>query len=130
MRADYENRPVGVLLINVSDLSGKKRDLGGMIDRRHLVIGLAALLAPAPLLAQRERDQDRARRAVERGEALTLSDILARVRPNLGGEVVGVSFDRKRERWVYEFKVIRSGGALVEVYVDARSAEIIKREEH
>jgi hypothetical protein len=130
MRAGYERRTVRVLLIHVSDLSAKKRDLAGMITRRHLVIGLAVLLAPPPLLAQRERDQDRARRAVERGEALPLSDILARVRPNLAGEVVGVSFERKKERWVYEFKVIRPGGALVELYVDARSAEIIKQEEH
>ena len=41
---------------------------------------------------------------------------------------VGVSFERKRNRWVYELKVIESGGRLVQVYVDAASAEILKRE--
>ena len=101
------------------------------MTRRHaLMIGLVVLLAPAPLSAQREHDHDKARRAVERGEALPLSDILDRVRARLGGEVVGVSFDRKKDGWVYEFKVIRSGGVLVEVYVDARSAQIVKEEEH
>jgi uncharacterized membrane protein YkoI len=101
-----------------------------MVARRQFVIGLAALLTSAPVFAERERDQDRARRAVERGEALALSDILARVRPSLGGEVVAVSFERKKERWIYEFKVIRPGGALVEVYVDAATAEVVRREEH
>jgi len=102
------------------------------LTRRHLIglslCGMATLL-PSALLADQDRDHDRARRAVESGEALPLSDILAQVRPNLGGEVVGVSFERKRGRWVYEFKVIGAGGRLAEVYVDAASAEILKREE-
>jgi uncharacterized membrane protein YkoI len=52
------------------------------------------------------------------------------VRSELGGEVVGVSFKRRRDRWMYEFKVIGLGGQLTEVYVDAVSAEILKREDH
>lgn len=76
-----------------------------------------------------ERDHDRARLAVERGEALPLVDILERIGSDLGGEVVGVSFERKRDRWIYEFKVVRPGGSLVEIYVDAASAEILKLEE-
>ena len=79
--------------------------------------------------ADRDRDHDQARRAVEHGEALPLFDILARVRSQLGGEVVGVSFKRRRDRWVYEFKVVGPGGQLTEIYVDAASA-ILKREEH
>jgi len=103
--------------------------------RRDMIIlglGATAALLPAPLRADRdrERDYDQARRAVERGEALALAEILTRVRTDLGGEVVGVSFKRKRERWVYEFKVIDSGGRLWEVYVDAATAAILKREGH
>ena len=44
------------------------------------------------------------------------------MRSELGGEVVGVLFERRRGRWVYEFKVIGPGGRLVEVYVDAATA--------
>ena len=91
---------------------------------------LAAALPARQSLADRDRDHDRARRAVESGEALPLFEILARVRAELGGEVVGVSFKRKRDRWMYEFKVIGPGGQLTEVYVDAASAEILNREEH
>jgi uncharacterized membrane protein YkoI len=80
--------------------------------------------------ADRDRDHDRARRAVEHGEALPLFDILERVRSQLGGEVVGVAFKRRRDRWVYEFKVLGRGSRLTEIYVDAGSAEILEREEH
>jgi uncharacterized membrane protein YkoI len=101
---------------------------------RRTLLGLA-LAWPAALIttvawADRDHDHDQARRAVERGEALPLVDILARVRSQLGGEIVGTSFERKRGRWVYEFKVIGSGGRLTEIYVDAASAEILNREQH
>lgn len=98
--------------------------------RDMIVLGLAAALLPSAAVADRERDSDQARRAVERGEVLALSEILYRVRSDLGGEVVGVEFERKRERWIYEFKVIDPAGRLWEVYVDAASAAILKREGH
>jgi len=108
------------------------------IARRRSLVRLAAgaAFASAPVVAharepRRARDHDRAREALERGEALPLAEILARVRPELGGEVVGVSFERDRGndgRWIYEFKVIRPDGRLVEVDVDARTARVLKRE--
>jgi uncharacterized membrane protein YkoI len=104
-----------------------------MMLRRDLIrVGLCAAVAfvPTTLWAGQHRDHDEARRAVESGEALPLVEILARVRSDLGGEVVDVSFERKKGRWVDEFKVIGPGGQLREVYVDARSVEILKREEH
>lgn len=90
----------------------------------------AAILAARPALARprRDHDQDRARAALERGEALPLAEVLARVRPELGGEVVGVDFDRDDGRWIYEFKVIGPAGRLVEVHVDAATARVLRRE--
>jgi uncharacterized membrane protein YkoI len=97
--------------------------------RLAIALGAAAgVLAPLSLHADRAREQDEARQAVERGEALPLVEILRRVRAELGGELVGVSFERKRDRWVYEFKVVGQGGQIAEVYVDAATAEILKRE--
>jgi uncharacterized membrane protein YkoI len=61
---------------------------------------------------------------------MPLSDILARVRPELGGEVVGVAFRRKRDLWIYEFRIITPAGRLDEIYVDAATAHILKRERH
>ena len=49
---------------------------------------------------------------------------------DLGGEVVGVSLEHNHGRWIYEFKVVRNGGQLDKVRVDAASAEILNGEEH
>ena len=92
-----------------------------------LTLGLA-LPASADREHEDEPEHERAREAVERGEALPLVEILARVGPQLGGEVVGVSFEREHGRWVYEFKVVRPSGQLVEVYVDAASAQVLEWE--
>lgn len=97
---------------------------------RRLLVGLC-LGAPWVLLGpsvRADHDHDSARRAVEHGEALPLSEILDRVRPQLGGEVVGVSFEREHGRWVYEFRIIGPAGLLTEVSVDAATARIVKRE--
>ena len=40
-----------------------------------------------------------------------------------------MSLERHRYRWIYEFKVIGTNAHLAEVYVDAATAEILKREE-
>ncbi|MFO1152730.1 MAG: PepSY domain-containing protein [Rhodospirillales bacterium] len=88
----------------------------------------AALVVASPAIADRNGEHDSARRAVELGEALPLVDVLAKVRSDLGGEIVGVSFERERDRWLYEFKVVEPSGRLVEVYVDAASGRVLKRE--
>jgi uncharacterized membrane protein YkoI len=99
-------------------------------DLTAIGFGAAAALLPLAVSADRGRDYEQARRAVEQGEVLALAEILTRVRTDLGGEVVGVEFERKHDRWVYEFKVIDAAGRLWEVYVDATTAAILTREGH
>jgi uncharacterized membrane protein YkoI len=103
--------------------------MSNTFGRAIVCAGLLLAVWAAPLRADRDHDHESARRAVERGEALPLADILERVRAELGGEIVGVSFERKGHRWVYEFKVIAPGGRLMEVYVDAASGRVFKREQ-
>ena len=113
----------------------RRRILAGVASGLRVTAGAGLLLALVPSRApradeprrKRDRDHDRAREALERGEALPLADILARVRPELGGEVVGVSFERDDGRWIYGFKVIRPDGRLVEIDVDARTARVLNR---
>ncbi len=135
---------VRLLLIHVSDLTGAGSDTARMCPpTRRALIGLglvaASLRFASPARSDQDddranhghsRDHDSARHAVENGEALPLADILARVRPELGGEVVGVAFRRKADRWIYEFRVIAANGRLDEVHVDAATAQIIERERH
>lgn len=77
---------------------------------------------------KRLNDHDTALRAFERGEVLPLEAVLSEVRKAVRGEVVGIELERERGNgnWVYEFKIIAPGSIMVEVYVDARTAEILK----
>lgn len=104
----------------------RRRDL---VRLAGLCMAATVLAAPAALAGgRRDHDHDRARAALERGEALPLAEVLARVRPELGGEVVGVDLDRDDGRWIYEFKVIGPAGRLVEVHVDAATARVLRRQ--
>jgi len=90
---------------------------------------VALLLLCLSATAHADDDADRALRALERGEVRPLAEILAAVEPELGGEIVGVEFEREDGRHVYEFEVVTPAGRLVEVYVDAATARVLEREE-
>lgn len=87
---------------------------------------LLVALAGAATAGERGDHED-ARAAVERGEARPLADILPIVRDALGGEVVGVDFEKSRHGWIYEFKVITPDGQRHEVYVGALDGRVLKR---
>lgn len=82
-------------------------------------------------------DHDRARRALEAGEVLPLQAILVRVERALPGQVIDVELERdddherdhgnnkKIDRWIYKIKMLRTGGVLVKLKVDARNGTII-----
>jgi hypothetical protein len=74
-------------------------------------------------------DHDRARRLMERGDIRPLHDILGRVRDDLPGRIIATDFEREDGIYVYEFKVVDSGGRVREVYVDAATARILKIED-
>lgn len=90
---------------------------------------LAAVLAFVTVQAAADGDHDRARRAVERGEALPLQEVLARVGEDLPGRVVEIEIEREDGRWIYEIKVIDAAGRLREIHVDARTARILERDD-
>lgn len=102
---------------------------------RATMLALALLLAGGGLAFpddgqdRDEHDHDEARRAVEEGRVRPLAEILAELAGQLGGKVVGIEFERKNERYVYEFKVITAAGRLREIRVDAASAEILDSED-
>src|SRR5262245_2531000 len=69
-------------------------------------------------------DDDAAREAVARGEALPLDAVLAAVEKKVVGEVVGIEFERSDGVWVYEVRVVDSAGHVIEVLADAKTAAI------
>lgn len=74
-------------------------------------------------------DHDRARKAVEAGEVLPLKSVLERVERDYPGQVMEVELDREDSRWVYEIKILRSGGSLLKLKVDARDGTPIGMKE-
>lgn len=125
-------------MIHVRDLSVSLQYLSAMrtlLKRRTLLLALMLALAAGGFARAEEPEGDdrpdhvRARRALEEGRARPLSEILDRVRDQLGGEVIGVKFDRENGRYVYEFKVVTPAGRLREVQVDALTAQVLKSEE-
>ena len=97
---------------------------------RHWLLTLcAALLVCGSGASVADDDHDRARQALEAGEVLPLHAILERVEREQPGQVVDVELEREREnnldRWVYKIKVLRSGGSLVKLKVNARDGTVI-----
>ena len=94
----------------------------------------AAISTAAPVLAddgENEHDGDdrhleEVSGAVGRGEIRPLADILQAVQGKLSGEVVGVEVEREDGHWLYELRVAEKSGRLLEVYVDAATAQILK----
>jgi uncharacterized membrane protein YkoI len=109
-----------------------------LIGRRQFLLAVAALLVGEGAACADddnkggdegdEDDHDRARRALEEGQARPLDEILVIVEDELGGRIVRVELERRHGRYIYEFRVITPSGELREVYVDAMSAEILKRD--
>lgn len=104
-----------------------------MTIRRRLLFACAVLLSGTGFAGAEDDvdvddDHDAARRAVEQGQARPLAEILNQIQPRLGGKVIGVELEREHERYIYELKVVTSGGELLEIYVDAMTGEMLKSE--
>ena len=93
-----------------------------------LTLCLALLAGGGVAHADRE-DHEQARKALEAGEVLPLKTILERVERDFPGQVMDVELERERvggrERWVYEIKLLRTGGALVKLKLDARDGSVV-----
>ena len=87
-----------------------------------LTVGLILVIA---LPSHADSDHDRARQALEAGEILPLRTVLERLARDVPGQVMEVELERSGERWIYEIKLLRPGGALVKLKVDARDATVI-----
>lgn len=99
--------------------------------RARLAVFCAAALMGVSGVSWADADHDRARRALEAGEVLPLGTILTRLEREHPGQVLDVELELEQhggvERWVYEVKLLRKGGALVKLEVDARTGTVISR---
>ena len=56
---------------------------------------------------------------------LPLRTILDKVERDYPGKVVEVELEREHGRWIYEIRLLRGGGALMRLDVDARDGSVI-----
>jgi uncharacterized membrane protein YkoI len=93
---------------------------------------LLTQLAPAALgdaprnWADDNHSHDKARRAVERGEAMTVGKVMDILRSKVPGDIVATEYEHEFDRWVYEFKVIDREGKLRKVHIDAATGGLIE----
>ena len=100
-----------------------------------LILAGAFAALPSSVCAEdsRERfsghDQDRAKRARERGEVRPLEEIMPILRREAPGEVARIELERERGAWIYEFKVIDPAGRLREIKIDAATGRVVAAED-
>ena len=105
-----------------------KRTSSHLVATLRVLLGalLWACLGTASLA---DEDHDRARKALEAGEVLPLRTILERVERDHPGQVVDVDLEKEHrgeiQRWVYEIKLVRPGGALVKLKINARDGTLL-----
>jgi hypothetical protein len=88
---------------------------------------LAALLAVVPAHAGDERrDHERARAAVQAGQAMPLATLLQRLQRSHPGRVLEVELEQDDGRWVYELKLLQPGGRLLKLELDAATGAVLK----
>ena len=83
------------------------------------------LLAPA-MASPLEHDHDRAERAVQAGQVLSLQSMLQKLQLQYPGQVLEVELEDDDGRWVYEVKLLQAGGQLLKIKLDAQTAEVLQ----
>ena len=93
---------------------------------RWVVVALAAVAVLVPMTAladEGEDDHELARELYEHGDIRPLEDVVAKLKRDNPGDVVGIDLVRIVDRWVYRFQVVAADGHRSIVDVDAGSAK-------
>lgn len=69
---------------------------------------------------------DHVRDAVRSKSLLPLWMVKTGVVARFGRQIIDTQIEKDNDRWIYEFKIINRRGHLIEVYVDARTGDILE----
>lgn len=86
---------------------------------------MLALLFAGPGQAGEAGDHDRARQALAAGEIMPLRSILEQIERDHPGQIMEVELERGDAGWRYEIKLLRAGGVLEKLLVDARDGKVL-----
>lgn len=119
-------QPVSELSAPVAPNMAMKTDMLTVL--RCAALGLALIVLAPPALADTV-GHETARRLVAQGKILPLKDIVSAVRSKVPGEHLETELEYDDGRLVYDFKILRAGGRIQEVEVDAATGRILKIED-
>jgi uncharacterized membrane protein YkoI len=91
-----------------------------------LALGLASGVTAGD---KKSREHDQIRGALQRGEVLPLSKILAIAAARVPGDVIEVELEHEERTLVYEIKVLSEGGRVREIKIDARTGAVLEIED-
>jgi uncharacterized membrane protein YkoI len=95
-----------------------------------LVLLLSTLsLGMSTGLADKKKEHNEVREALQRGEVLPLVKILAIASEQVPGDVIEVELEDEHGVLVYEIKILTGTGRVREVKIDARNGKVIKIED-
>jgi uncharacterized membrane protein YkoI len=94
-----------------------------------VLFSLAATDGTAAQRRGRDRDEDVARQALQRGEVLPIARILQLAAQHQPGDVIEVQLDERRGRLEYQLKVLAPSGRVVELALDARTGALLRLED-
>ena len=93
---------------------------------------LASLLLMAAALASwttpsdaGDSDHELARQALQQGRVLPLRTVLDQVERDYQGQVIKVEFEHDDGRFIYEIRMLQSGGRVVKLKIDARDGKVL-----
>lgn len=97
-----------------------------------LTIGLAlsaALASAAPAPAQADDDHDAALWLRERGEILSLEELMRRLDLAQDTRILEIESEMEHGRAFYEIELLERGGRIRKILVDARTGAVVKEKD-
>lgn len=96
--------------------------------------GIAAMMTALTLMlfalgATAGEKPETVRKLKEAGAILPLEQIVQRAQAIKAGEIIETELERRRERYVYEVEILDAGGRVWEIYLDAKTGQLIKVEQ-
>lgn len=86
-----------------------------------LLIGLG----PTQAWASDRNDHERARQALQAGQILPLGKVLERLAQDQPGQVLEVELEHDHGRWIYEVKLLQTGGRVIKFNIDAATGDVL-----
>jgi uncharacterized membrane protein YkoI len=106
-----------------------KAAIAGLLVCATVVLGLAVSVADDDDRDRHAREHEEMRAALQRGEVLPLTRILAIAQEQVPGDIIETELESKRGALVYEIKVLTQSGRVREIKIDARNGKVLKIED-